>query len=104
MEYSIPCAFTKPLKLETYDGTTEQDQHVEHLNTILDYHRVRGAIKCKLFILTLKGTVMTWFKGLRINSIGSWGELCNEFASHFTARRKRRKTMAALNYIVQDMK
>jgi len=47
---------------------------------------------------------MTWFKGLLDNSIDSWGELCCDFTSHFTARRKRLNTMEALNAIVQDEK
>lgn len=47
---------------------------------------------------------MIWFKGLHNNSINSWGELCSEFTSHFTARRKRLKTMVALNAVVQDKK
>jgi hypothetical protein len=47
---------------------------------------------------------MICFKGLRDNSIDSWEELCNEFTSHFTARRKRPKTMVALNAIVLDKK
>jgi len=44
-----------PPKLETYDGTTNPDEHVEHLDTILDYHRARGAIKCNLFRLNTEG-------------------------------------------------
>jgi hypothetical protein len=37
-EYPIPCVFTKPLKLERYDRTTDSDEHVEHLDTVFDYH------------------------------------------------------------------
>jgi hypothetical protein len=49
-----PRAFAKPTKLETYYGVADPDEQVEHLDTILDYHRVRAAVKCKLFVLTLK--------------------------------------------------
>jgi len=77
---------------------------VEQLDTILDYHQVRGAVKCKLFVLTLKGATMTWFTGIHDNSIDSWGELCSEFTSHFTARRKGSRTMSALNDVVLDKK
>ena len=41
-KYSIPRAFAKPPKLETYDDTTDPDEHVQHLDTILDYHHARG--------------------------------------------------------------
>jgi len=47
---------------------------------------------------------MTWLKGLQDNSIDSWGELCSEFISHFTTRRKCPKTMGTLNDIVEDKK
>jgi hypothetical protein len=74
------------------------------MDTILDYHQARGAVKCRLFVITLKGFAMSWFKGRQDNSINSWEELCSEFTSHFTVRRKRLKTMAALNVIIQDKK
>jgi hypothetical protein len=54
-EYPVPRAFAKPTKLETYYGLADPDEQVEHLDTILDYHRARAAVKCKLFVLTLKG-------------------------------------------------
>lgn len=104
MEYPIPRTFAKSPKVETYNGTTDLDEHVEHLDTILYYRRARGTVKCKLFVLTLKNTITTWFKGLQDNSINSWGELCSEFTSKFTARRKWPKIMAVLTAIVQDKK
>jgi hypothetical protein len=66
-----PRAFEKPPKLETYEGTTYPDEDVEHIDTILDYYKAQGTIKCKLFMLTLKGAAMTWFKGIEDNSIDS---------------------------------
>jgi hypothetical protein len=53
-------ALEKPPKLETYDGTTNPD---EHIDTVLDYHQARGSVKCKLFVLTLTRANMIWFKG-----------------------------------------
>ncbi|MCI47080.1 hypothetical protein A2U01_0068321, partial [Trifolium medium] len=84
----IPRALEKPPKLEIYDGSTDPDEHVEHIDTVLDYYQARGPIKCKLFVLTLKGAAMTWFKGLEDNSIDSWEELNKAFSSHFTARKR----------------
>jgi hypothetical protein len=52
----------KSPKLETYNGTTDLDGHLDHLDTVLDYYQARGATKCRLFVLTLKGAAMTWFK------------------------------------------
>lgn len=47
---------------------------------------------------------MTWFEGLQDNYIDSWKELCEEFTSHFTARRKQPNTMAPLNVVIQGKK
>jgi hypothetical protein len=38
----------------------DPDEHVEHIDTVLDYHEARGAVKCKLLVLTLKGSAMTY--------------------------------------------
>jgi hypothetical protein len=67
----IPMALEKPPKLETYDGIADPDEHFEHIDTVLDYHQVCGPVKCKLFLLTLKGSDMTWFKGLKDDLIDS---------------------------------
>lgn len=88
LEYPIPRFFANPPNSKTYDGTTNPDEHMEHIDTVLDYHQAQGAVKCKLFVLTLKGTAISWFKGLEDNLINSWKELCDEFTSHFSARRK----------------
>jgi len=44
---------------------------------------------------------MTWFKNLRRNFIDTWGDLCHEFTTHFTASRTQPKTVASLEAIVQ---
>jgi hypothetical protein len=62
---------------------------------------VRGAVKCKLFVTTLRRGAVTWFKNLRRNSTDSWSDLCNEFTTHFTASRTQPKTVASLEAIVQ---
>lgn len=38
------------------------DKHVEYVMNMLGYYHTHGAMKCKLFVLTLKGVAMTWFK------------------------------------------
>lgn len=49
------------LKLETYDGTEDPDEHDEHEDNVLDYHLDRSVMMCKLFILTLRGATC-WCK------------------------------------------
>lgn len=48
-----------PAKLENYDGTWDTDEHVKHVDNEFDYYHVQGVMKCKLFILTIKGSSMT---------------------------------------------
>lgn len=37
----------KPQKMETYDGTRDSNEHVEHMDIKLDYHQAINAMKCK---------------------------------------------------------
>ncbi|MCH81098.1 hypothetical protein A2U01_0001877 [Trifolium medium] len=50
LDSRIPRALEKPPKLETYDGSADPDEHVEHIDTVLDYYQALGPIKCKLLI------------------------------------------------------
>jgi len=35
----------KPPKIETYNDIADPNEDIEHVDTILDYHRARGALK-----------------------------------------------------------
>jgi len=87
--------------MDSYDGTTDPDKHIENIEAVLIYRSVHGAVKCKLFVTMLRRGVVTWFKNLRRNSIDSWSDLCYEFTTHFTASRTQPKTVASLEAIVQ---
>jgi len=82
-----PRGLEKPPQMDSYDGTSDPDEHIKNIEVVLTYLSVRGAVKCKLFVITLRRGVVTWFKNLRRNSIDSWGDLCYEFTTHFTALR-----------------
>ena len=84
--------------MDSYDGTTNLDEHIE---AILTYRSVHGTVKCKLFVTTLRRGAITWFKNLQRNSIDSWSDLCYEFTTHFTASRTQPKTVASLEAIAQ---
>jgi hypothetical protein len=87
--------------MDSYNGTTYPDEHIENIEAVLTYRSVQGAVKCKLFVTTLRRGDVTWFKNLRRNSINSWNDLCHEFTTHFTASRTQPKTVASLEAIVQ---
>ena len=97
----IPCGLEKPLQMDSYDGTTNPNEYIENIKAILTYRSMRGAVKCKLFITTLRRGAMTWFKNLQRIFIDSWDDLCHEFTAHFTASRTQPKTVVSLEEIVQ---
>jgi len=100
-ETSIPRRFEKLPHMDSYDGTSDPDENIKNIEVVLTYRAVRGAVKCKLFVTTLRQGAMTWFKNLRRNSIGTWGDLCHEFTTRFTASRTQPKTVSFLEAIVQ---
>ncbi|XP_058774283.1 uncharacterized protein LOC131648549 [Vicia villosa] len=87
--------------MDHYDGTTDPEDHVLSVETMLDYHSVSGAIKCRIFPTTLRGGAMTWYKNLPRNSIRSSAEFKDKFSHHFTASCRHPKTEASLEAIVQ---
>ncbi|GAU19888.1 hypothetical protein TSUD_171140 [Trifolium subterraneum] len=101
MDIPLPRGLEKPPTLDKYDGTTDPDEHVQSVETALDYRNLRGSIKCKLFPLSLSRGASTWWRNLPPGSIDSWEELCRMFTAHFTTSRRHPKTVASLKAIVQ---
>ncbi|GAU39457.1 hypothetical protein TSUD_290230 [Trifolium subterraneum] len=101
MDIPLPRGLEKPPTLDKYDGTTDPDEHVQSVETALDYRNLRGSIKCKLFPLSLTRGASTWWRNLPPGSIDSWEELCRMFTAHFTTSRRHPKTVASLKAIVQ---
>ncbi|MCI12847.1 hypothetical protein A2U01_0033954, partial [Trifolium medium] len=84
---------------ETTEMEDEDGIHQTHIPMTTEV--AHGATKCRLFVLTLKGAAVTWFKGLEDDFIDSWRELCRAFSSHLTARKRQPKTMASLINIIR---
>jgi hypothetical protein len=91
----------KPPSLGQYDGQGEPIDHIAHINVQLQYRRVEGPIRCRLFATTLKKGALDWYKSLAPGSITSWSQLCQLFSRHFTASRRHPKTVASLEAIIQ---
>ncbi|MCI56163.1 hypothetical protein A2U01_0077414 [Trifolium medium] len=87
MRAPIPSGFEKPPPLGTYDGQADPDDHADNINTILNFRRVSGAIRCRLFPTTLSKTAMAWYQRLAPQSVSSWKDLAEQFCRHFTASR-----------------
>jgi len=87
--------------MDSYDGTTDPDEHIENIEAFFTYRSMQSAVKCKLFVTTLRRGAVSWFKNLRRKSIDSWSDLCHEFTTHFTVSRSQPKTVASLEAILQ---
>lgn len=59
----------KHLKLQSYDGTGNPEEHVEHVDYQLDHCHTDEVVKCKVFALTLTRSTTTWYKSLMDKSI-----------------------------------
>ncbi|GAU12961.1 hypothetical protein TSUD_191520 [Trifolium subterraneum] len=101
MGIPLPRGLEKLPTLDKYDGTTDPDEHVQSVETALDYRNLRGSIKCKLFPFSQVRGASTWWRNLPPGSIDSWEELCRTFTAHFTTSRRHPKTVASLKAIVQ---
>ncbi|XP_058746082.1 uncharacterized protein LOC131618952 [Vicia villosa] len=55
----LPRGMEKPPVLDQYDGTTDPDDHIRSIEAVMDYHVVRGSIKCRIFPTTLRKGAMT---------------------------------------------
>jgi len=49
-----PLGLEKPPQMDSYDGTTDPDEHIENIEVVLTYRSVHVAVKCKLFVTTLR--------------------------------------------------
>lgn len=91
-------------KIQSYNGVTDPDEHVDHVDNRIDYSYANGVMKCKIFVLTLTVSVMTWFKSLQDGSIYFWFDLREAFNNDFTTRKMQPTTMAMLSGIMQSKK
>jgi hypothetical protein len=58
-EAQIPHGLEKPPQMDSFDKTTDPDEHIKNIEAVLTYRSVRSAIKCKLFVPTLRRGAVT---------------------------------------------
>ncbi|GAU21364.1 hypothetical protein TSUD_189510 [Trifolium subterraneum] len=104
MDIPLPRGLEKSLTLDKYDRTTDPDEHIQSVETALDYRNLRASIKCKLFPLSLIRGASTWRRNLPPGLIDSWEEFCRMFTAHFTTFRRHPKTVANLKAIIQGLR
>ncbi|CAJ2644754.1 unnamed protein product [Trifolium pratense] len=101
LQAPVPKGCERPPPLPAYDGLSDPDEHIASVNATLNFLRVSGAIRCRIFPTTLRKGAMAWYHSLAPRSITSWMDLSDQFRRHFTASRKQPKTEAVLDAIFQ---
>lgn len=94
----------KSQKLETYDSTGDPWRACRACGYCVRLSQAIWALNFKIFILTRRGVVMTWFKDLKEKTISSWRILCDEFTSYFKKCKCQANKMSVLSTNLQKNK
>ena len=101
LHFPLLAKFRMP-QIETFDGTKDPIDHLNTYKNQMELHRYQGPIRCRAFIITLKGPALAWFNRLPPSSISSFTELSIAFVSHFIEARTYRKPSYHLLTIKQN--
>ena len=101
LHFPLPAKFRMP-QIETFDGTKDPIDHLNTYKNQMELHGYQDPIRCRGFVITLKGLTLTWFNRLQSSSISSFIELSIAFFSHFIGARTYRKPSYHLLTIKQS--
>lgn len=87
IEYYNPKSLEKPPKLETYNCTEDLDEHVEHVDIVLDHHQAIWAVKCKLFSSPEREQPWLGSNPLENDSDNFLKTQCDEFKYYFITQK-----------------
>ncbi|KAJ4980504.1 hypothetical protein NE237_031341 [Protea cynaroides] len=90
-------------KVDPYDGTTDQQLHLDKFSALMVLHRYEDAILCQAFPSTLWGVGRLWFNSLPANSIQSFNQLSDRFFEHFQTQTASKKTSTNLINVKQKL-
>ena len=99
--FPILAKFRMP-HIETFDGMKDPNDHLNTYKNQMELHKYQDLIRCRAFVVTLKGPTLAWFNRLPSSSISSFTELSIVFVSHFIGVRTYRKPSYHLLTIKQS--
>jgi hypothetical protein len=79
----------RPDLLEKYDGTIDPEEFLQIYTTAIQATGGGPQVMANYFHVTLQGTTRSWLMNLPPGSVGSWGELCQQFATNFSGSFNR---------------
>ncbi|GKV46573.1 hypothetical protein SLEP1_g53545 [Rubroshorea leprosula] len=87
--------------LETYDGSSDPDEHLHTYQAIMRIQNANAAMMCKVFLATLKSTARRWYHKLPRHSIDSYSQLAKLFSNKFASQREIKRTATELMQVHQ---
>lgn len=88
--------------LESFDGTTDPNDHLSYYENLMICHRYNDITKCRLFISTFKAYARTWFSGLPARSVNSWEEFKAAFLAKFSVNTPHAVHTISLENVKQN--
>ena len=89
-------------QVEAFDGVRDPVNHLNTYKNQMELHGYQDPVRCRAFIITLKGPALALFNRLPPSSISSFKELSIAFVSHFIGARTYRKPSYHLLTIKQS--
>ena len=56
---NVPPRTREASQMDSYDGTTDPDEQIENIDAVLRYRSVQSAVKCKVFVTSLRRGAVT---------------------------------------------
>ncbi|XP_010253826.1 PREDICTED: uncharacterized protein LOC104594970 [Nelumbo nucifera] len=97
----LPPHFKNPT-LETYDGSTNPDDHLEGFRVLMILYGYSDALMCRTFQATLRGAARRWFSSHPPRLISSWEQLTIMFLARFISSRRCQKRVVSLMSLKQE--
>ena len=101
LHFPLPVKF-RMLQVKTFDGTKDPIDHLNTYKNQMELHGYQDPIRCRVFVITLKGPALAWSNRLPPSSISSFTELSITFVSHFIGARTYKKPSYHLLTIKQS--
>ena len=101
LNFPLPAKF-RMSQIETFDGTKDPIDHLNTYKNQMELHGYQDPVRCRAFVITLKGLALAWFNRLPPSSVSSFTELSIVFVSHFIGARTYMKSSYHLLTIKQS--
>ena len=101
LHFPLPAKFRMP-QIEAFDGAKDPVNHLNTYKNQMELHGYQDPVRCRAFIITLKGLTLSWFNRLPSSSVSSFRELSIAFVSHFIGARTYMKSCYHLLTIDQS--